>query len=61
MKTNFLILIGFLVLVSCEPKDMYKFRIINNSDKDLYFYEAVINAPIYPDTLIRETKVQLRV
>src|SRR5690606_20227727 len=62
MKVNFLIFIVCLTLGSCEPPTQtYKFLIINNSDKDLYFYEAVINAPIYPDTLIRETKVQLKV
>lgn len=62
MKTNILIFINTLLFVSCEfPDQTYKFRIINDSDKDLYFYEAVMNAPIYPDTLIKETKVQLKV
>ena len=62
MKTNTLIFISALLFISCEnPTQTYKFRIINDSDKDLYFYEAVMNAPIYPDTLIKETKVQLKV
>lgn len=63
MKTNTLIFISALLFISCEnPTQTYKFRIINNSEKALYFDRSVSDRyKVYPDTLISETKVQLRV
>jgi len=63
MKLNILMFIVCLTLGSCEPPTQtYKFRIINNSDMTLYFDPNVSNrANVYPDTLIRETKVQLKI
>ena len=63
MKTNFLVFIGVLLFISCEnPTQTYKFRIINNSEKTIYFEKNVSNrSNVYPDTLVPEQKVQLKV
>ena len=62
MKTNILIFISTLLFISCEnPDQTYKFRIINDSEKALYFDRSISNRSVYPDTLISETKVQLKV
>lgn len=62
MKTNILIFINTLLFISCEfPNQTYKFRIVNNSEKTLYFDRSISNRSVYPDTLISETKVQLKV
>jgi len=62
MQTNILIFINTLLFISCEfPDQTYKFRIVNNSEKTLYFDRSVSNRSVYPDTLISETKVQLKV
>ncbi|WCM40833.1 hypothetical protein MG290_07550 [Flavobacterium sp. CBA20B-1] len=63
MKANVLIFINVLLFISCEnPTQTYKFRIINNSEKTIYFEknESIISN-VYPDTLIPEQKVQLKV
>ena len=54
MKTNTLIFLSFLSLISCKLEETYKFNIRNNSDKNVYSYEGTPNlGNVYPDTIIR--------
>ena len=54
MKKSILIIISLLILIGCIGEEFYKFNLINNTNRYIYFTQGRENRSIYPDTLIEK-------